>query len=59
MIKRVSDYFRGVKKEVSKVVWLSKVEVLKQLGIVVLFTVVLLGYFGLIDGIVALVGNLF
>ena len=59
MIKRVSEYFRGVKKEVSKVVWLSKVEVLKQLGIVVLFTVVLLGYFGLIDGIVALVGNLF
>ena len=49
MFKSVKDYFDGVKKEIKKVLWLSKNEILGSTFVVGIFSVIVALFLFVID----------
>lgn len=52
---KLKDYLQGVKKELKKVRWLTKKEMLKYSGATLLFILVFAAFFSLADVIISAV----
>lgn len=53
------DYVRGIKREVSKVKWLTKKEVGKQFVVTVVFSGLVIGFFAIVDVVATMVRGWF
>lgn len=58
-IKGMWEYVRGIKREVSKVKWLTKRETFNQFVVTVVFSGLVIGFFSIVDVLATMVRGWF